>query len=50
MIRPVTLFPYPYEAIYKAAARESVKSVVCVEMSTGQMLQDVKIAVNGLSR
>ena len=47
MIRPVTLFPYPYEAIYKAAARESVKSVVCVEMSTGQMLQDVKIAVNG---
>lgn len=48
MIRPITLFPYPYDAIRKAAEQNSVKKVICVEMSTGQMLQDVQIGVNGV--
>lgn len=48
LIRPITLYPYPSDAIYKAASQDSVKSVICVEMSTGQMMQDVKIALNGI--
>jgi 2-oxoglutarate/2-oxoacid ferredoxin oxidoreductase subunit alpha len=45
MIRPITLSPFPAEAVKKAAAH--VKSVLCVEMNSGQMVEDVKLAVNG---
>ncbi len=45
LIRPITLFPFPYEAIGKVAER--VKSVLAVEMSAGQMVEDVRLAVNG---
>ncbi|MDP2892677.1 MAG: 3-methyl-2-oxobutanoate dehydrogenase subunit VorB [Bacillota bacterium] len=45
MIRPITLSPFPFEAIKLAADR--VKSVLCVEMNSGQMVEDVRLAVNG---
>ena len=45
LIRPITLFPYPSGAI--AGAAEHVKSFLVVEMNSGQMLVDVKLAVNG---
>lgn len=45
LIRPITLFPFPYEAIGKAAER--VKAVLAVEMSAGQMVEDVRLGVNG---
>lgn len=45
VIRPVTLWPFPTEAFAKAAQR--VKGMLCVEMNTGQMVEDVKLAVNG---
>jgi 2-oxoglutarate/2-oxoacid ferredoxin oxidoreductase subunit alpha len=45
IIRPITIWPYPYHAF--DAIRESCKAVLCVEMSMGQMLDDVKIGVNG---
>jgi len=45
LIRPITLWPFPYDAI--AAACAHVKRFVTVEMSLGQMLDDVKIAVAG---
>ena len=47
LVRPKTLWPFPYEAISSAAAQDSVKAVLCTELSAGQMLDDVKIAVNG---
>lgn len=47
LIRPITLWPFPMEAIHEAANRPSVKAVLSVEMSTGQMVDDVRIAVNG---
>jgi 2-oxoglutarate ferredoxin oxidoreductase subunit alpha len=43
LIRPITLFPFPYEAIREAAER--ARAVVVVEMSSGQLLQDVELAV-----
>jgi len=46
MIRPVTVWPYPYEAV-AAAIGKNVKRVYVFELNTGQMLDDVKIAVNG---
>lgn len=48
LIRPVTLYPFPSAAIRAAAERKSVKRFVSVELSMGQMIEDVRLAVNGL--
>ncbi|SFL81200.1 3-methyl-2-oxobutanoate dehydrogenase subunit VorB [Candidatus Frackibacter sp. WG13] len=45
LIRPITLFPFPEEVINQAA--DQVDSFLTVEMSTGQMVEDVRLAVNG---
>lgn len=42
MIRPITLWPFPKEAFAKAA--EKVHSFVSVELSMGQMIEDVRLA------
>ncbi|HPL53755.1 MAG TPA: transketolase C-terminal domain-containing protein, partial [Bacillota bacterium] len=47
LIRPITLWPYPYKAIEEAAEKASVKAFMSVEMSMGQMVEDVKIGANG---
>ncbi|MCL2508411.1 MAG: 3-methyl-2-oxobutanoate dehydrogenase subunit VorB [Oscillospiraceae bacterium] len=43
MIRPVTLWPFPKAALRKAA--EKVKAFVSVELSMGQMIEDVELAI-----
>lgn len=45
LIRPISLFPFPYDQVRSAAAR--AKSVLVVELSAGQMVEDVKLAVQG---
>ncbi len=45
MIRPITLFPFPEEILYKTA--DKVKKFLVVEMSLGQMVEDVRLSVNG---
>lgn len=47
MIRPITLWPFPTEAVHAAATAEGVKAVLDVELNAGQMLEDVKLALNG---
>lgn len=44
LVRPITLWPFPTDAINKAA--ESAKVMLAVEMSMGQMVDDVKLAIN----
>ncbi len=46
LIRPITLYPFPY-AIIEALASNGVKGMLTVEMNAGQMVDDVKIAANG---
>ena len=46
MLRPITLFPYPTAAI-AGLIEKGVKSFLTVELSGGQMVEDVKLAVNG---
>ena len=46
LIRPINVWPYPYEAVAKAIGPK-VKKVYVFELNKGQMLDDVKIAVNG---
>lgn len=45
LFRPITLWPFPSKQI--AALAEAGKKFLCVEMSAGQMIEDVKLAVNG---
>ncbi|MEN8152541.1 MAG: 3-methyl-2-oxobutanoate dehydrogenase subunit VorB [Acidobacteriota bacterium] len=47
LLRPITLWPFPKERISELAASDRVKSFFSVEMSAGQMVEDVKLAVNG---
>ena len=45
LIRPITLFPFPTKVIQKHLSH--AKGFMSVEMSAGQMVEDVKLAVNG---
>ena len=47
LIRPITLWPFPSEAVAAAAAHPSVKALLSVELNAGQMVEDVRLAVNG---
>ena len=44
LIRPITLWPFPYDAIRQAA--RNVKGILCVEINAGQMIEDVRLAVS----
>lgn len=45
IIRPITLWPYPYDEFKKINSK--CKGILTIEMNAGQMLDDVKIAVEG---
>jgi pyruvate/2-oxoacid:ferredoxin oxidoreductase alpha subunit len=45
LLRPITLYPFPAAQIREVAARAAALAVV--EMSTGQLVEDVRLAVEG---
>ncbi len=45
LIRPITLWPFPDKAIQETG--KNAKAFLTVEMSMGQMIDDVKLALNG---
>lgn len=45
LLRPITVWPFPTDAI--RAHRDRVSHVLAVELSTGQMVEDVQLAVEG---
>jgi 2-oxoglutarate/2-oxoacid ferredoxin oxidoreductase subunit alpha len=44
-VRPITLWPFPSDAVAKAA--EQARAVAVFELNKGQMVEDVRLAVNG---
>jgi len=46
LLRPITLYPFPTEIIAHYA--KQVKGIISVEMSAGQMVEDVRLAVSGV--
>ncbi|MBQ8178765.1 MAG: 3-methyl-2-oxobutanoate dehydrogenase subunit VorB [Clostridia bacterium] len=48
LLRPITLYPYPEKALNDLAKKDCVKSFLTIELSMGQMIEDVRLAVNGL--
>ena len=47
LVRPITVWPFPAKAMHDACCQPSVKAVLDVELNEGQMLEDVKLALNG---
>jgi pyruvate/2-oxoacid:ferredoxin oxidoreductase alpha subunit len=45
LFRPITLWPFPTKAL--AAAAKRAQHVLVVELSNGQMLEDVRLSLNG---
>jgi 2-oxoglutarate ferredoxin oxidoreductase subunit alpha len=45
LFRPITLWPFPSEAL--RAVAEHVRGILVVELSAGQMVEDVRLAVEG---
>jgi len=45
LFRPITLYPFPHAAVAERAER--VKALLVVELSLGQMVEDVRLAVEG---
>lgn len=43
LIRPITLWPFPYDAINEVSSH--VKGILVVELNAGQMIEDVRLAV-----
>lgn len=48
LLRPITLYPFPSDVFLKTAQKDSVKKFVCMELSSGQMIEDVKLATHML--
>jgi 2-oxoglutarate ferredoxin oxidoreductase subunit alpha len=48
LIRPITLFPFPEKAIAELAC--CIKGFLVVEFNAGQMVYDVRLAVNGKAK
>lgn len=47
MVRPITLWPFPSEPLGRLASEDRVKAFLSVEMSAGQMVDDIRLAVEG---
>ncbi len=47
LLRPITLFPFPVEPLRRLS--KQVKSILSVELSAGQMVEDIKISLYGES-
>ena len=45
LLRPVTLYPYPFTRIGELAS--GMKSIMSIELNLGQMVNDVRLAVEG---
>jgi 2-oxoglutarate ferredoxin oxidoreductase subunit alpha len=48
LLRPITLYPFPYERLNKLA--EKVKGMLTVELNAGQMVEDVRLGVEGKTK
>ena len=46
LLRPITLWPFPTKKIQELI-QQGVKGFLSVEMSAGQMVEDVRLSVNG---
>ncbi|MEI7589948.1 MAG: 3-methyl-2-oxobutanoate dehydrogenase subunit VorB, partial [Deltaproteobacteria bacterium] len=49
IFRPISLWPFPTEELRLLATKNGVKKFLVFELSTGQMLEDVRLALQGVA-
>jgi len=47
LFRPITLFPFPEKEVLKQGTKKNIQAVLSVEMSTGQMVEDIERCIKG---
>jgi 2-oxoglutarate ferredoxin oxidoreductase subunit alpha len=47
LIRPITLWPFPSDFVARVAEKKATQFFLSVEMSAGQMIEDIRLAVEG---
>ena len=47
LLRPITLWPFPTDAFIEVAEKDQTKFFLSIEMSAGQMVEDVRLSVEG---
>ena len=47
LFRPITLYPFPSDPLLSLSKLRSSKKFLAIELSMGQMVEDVRLAVNG---
>jgi len=47
LFRPITLSPFPTGAIERLCGNKNLREFIAVELSMGQMIEDIRLAVNG---
>lgn len=47
LFRPITVWPFPAKELANVVAQPNVKKAITVEISSGQMVEDVRLAING---
>ncbi|MFQ5499049.1 MAG: 3-methyl-2-oxobutanoate dehydrogenase subunit VorB [Candidatus Zixiibacteriota bacterium] len=47
LFRPISLFPFPEQELFETASQKYIKSLLTIEMSAGQMVEDVERCVRG---
>jgi 2-oxoglutarate ferredoxin oxidoreductase subunit alpha len=47
MFRPLTAYPFPYDALRDVVVERGIERILVVELSAGQMIEDVRLAVDG---
>ena len=47
LVRPITLWPFPTEAVAAISRQQNVQAFLSVELNAGQMVEDVRLAVEG---
>lgn len=48
LLRPITLYPYPYDRL--RVLSEGLKGILVLELNSGQMVEDVRLAVEGRTK
>ncbi len=47
LMRPISLYPFPEKEVYAEAVKGNIEKVLTIEMSTGQMVEDIRRCVMG---
>ncbi|MCX6826217.1 MAG: 3-methyl-2-oxobutanoate dehydrogenase subunit VorB [candidate division Zixibacteria bacterium] len=47
LFRPISLFPFPQKEIYREVIKPNIKALLTVEMSVGQMIEDIERCIVG---